>query len=802
MAVLTLAALLVLGALAGIIRETPAQGFSPMRSITGSLSRPVLHSVRTVIRPTLGIARDRAGAVVQLSQSVDNRFVLSVLADRTARIWDLEGGRQLGEVFAKGIVAGAFHPADDGSRGSGPQIVALLADGSLVAAHPDGAVRQMGPRIERLDPDTATVMSADSSTVAYRTVDGGWQWTVWRDGLTRPLPDAARDARPVLSRTGQSVAWRTARGSWAVLGARSGGRDVPVLLEGCTESIDVTAATFVPDASRLVLGDGSGSLCVWHLSGPRFRLLFAARALRGPVRAVALDRQGIRAAVAGADSEMVLWSLETGTRVASWEPGATPSALLLDSARRWVLAGGDAGTIGVWSAEGKTGLGRLISLRRGWGVVDRRGRFDVSRNGFDSLVWAAQEQTLPIGAFSESYFEPGLLAKLDEAAPFYLNAEVRDIAADGYVAPPGVALAPLSLRELDDRGRLTVTVRFEGRSRDSGITLRLYHNGKLVPASSADFGSGVARYRVTLLPGENEFEAVGVNPDGIEGRPAATSINLPERVPRASALHVVAVGIDEYGYPAWKLDYSRNDAETLAHTLYEEGRGLFGEVNATPLLDASASVFDIEHNLRRAVASGHDVLVVYLAGHGFAFQEGGEWEWYFLPFTNAWRAAGRQGEKIGDLIRQHGLSSRRLMDVLAEAGPRRVFLILDSCYSGAAVEALSASRSAEVNDAVAQKSLHRLGRVGGIHVLAATRANEEAVELLLEPHGALTYLVLEGLRGRGADGNLDGKVSVRELIDYAAREMPLLSQRLPDRQRIGQKPVGYSRGEDFALAGE
>jgi uncharacterized caspase-like protein len=224
-------------------------------------------------------------------------------------------------------------------------------------------------------------------------------------------------------------------------------------------------------------------------------------------------------------------------------------------------------------------------------------------------------------------------------------------------------------------------------------------------------------------------------------------------------------------------------------------------VSTTPLLDASASVFDIERHLLRPFPSDRDILVVYLAGHGYPVQEGEGWEWYFLPFTNAWRRAEGQGSSIPDLIRRHGLSSRRLMELLAETGPRRVFLILDSCYSGAAVEALSAPRSAEVNDAVAQKSLHRLGRVGGIHVLAATRADEEAVELLMEPHGALTYLVLEGLRGSGADGNRDGRVSVRELIDYAAREMPLLSQRLPDRQSIAQKPVGYSRGEDFALAG-
>ena len=41
----------------------------------------------------------------------------------------------------------------------------------------------------------------------------------------------------------------------------------------------------------------------------------------------------------------------------------------------------------------------------------------------DALLWAGEtaDQTLPMDAFSESYFEPGLLAKLDEDAPGFLN---------------------------------------------------------------------------------------------------------------------------------------------------------------------------------------------------------------------------------------------------------------------------------------------------------------------------------------------------------------------------------------------
>ena len=146
------------------------------------------------------------------------------------------------------------------------------------------------------------------------------------------------------------------------------------------------------------------------------------------------------------------------------------------------------------------------------------------------------------------------------------------------------------------------------------------------------------------------------------------------------------------------------------------------------------------------------------------------------------------------------------MHLLTHTRAQRVFLVLDACQSGAVAEAFetfaSPGRGGGLDDAVAQKSLRRMARVGGIHILAASRAHEDAKELQVVPHGALTYLVIEGIRG-AADGagdqTGDGQVSVREIVDYAAREMPALAHRLV-QEPISQIPVGYSRGSDFALA--
>ena len=104
-------------------------------------------------------------------------------------------------------------------------------------------------------------------------------------------------------------------------------------------------------------------------------------------------------------------------------------------------------------------------------------------------------------------------------------------------------------------------------------------------------------------------------------------------------------------------------------------------------------------------------------------------------------------------------------------------------------------------DAVAQKSLRRLARVGGIHVLAATRPREKAKETMTGGHGALTFLVLESIRGEAdgvGDHAADGQVSVQEIAKYTELEMPTLHQRLV-QDPITHVPTAYIGGADFAL---
>ena len=369
-----------------------------------------------------------------------------------------------------------------------------------------------------------------------------------------------------------------------------------------------------------------------------------------------------------------------------------------------------------------------------------------------------------------------------------------------YLAPPAVAIEPIDSSSTDAQGRARVRVRLQDPDYppDAVSEIRLYHNGKLVPVTTQGRKDRILDFAVRMLPGENTFRAVGVGPDGVEGPPAAATAAVAAAQPRLPRMQVVAIGINAYRGPLEELLSARNDAEAIVSALYDRGRGRFDDVTATTLLDSLASAPAIEQSIARGIrpqVMPEDILVVYFAGHGYAIEEEKGWEWYLLPYTDGWNAPTATRE----MIRHHGLSSRRLMDALTETEARRVFLILDSCRSGAVIEALATPEGRALDDAVGQKTLRRLARVGGIHILAASRADEDAAELNSVPHGALTYLVLEGMEG-AADDNGDRAISVQEIIGYASEEMPLLSHRLR-QESISQKPVGYSRGADFVLAG-
>ena len=799
-------AALLAGCIAAVWNPPPvdAQG---LRVLQGTMGRPIVGMGQRIaasrhfrVHPRLGIVRARAGSVTGLYPDRDHSLLFVVLGDGTARLWDLERGVQLGGAIGGGIVTAAVRGA-----GRSAEVIAVRRDGSSLMFHPDGTWRTFGAAIEGIDPAAVPVVSGDGGTMAFRASDARWYVRTASGGRIE-LPDAAPDASPTLSRDGSTLVYRATGGTMVAGRLLSRGIGLLGFPDGCARGTQVTAGVFAPDGERVVFGDALGNVCAWMLAGVAdpVRTFVLRRALPGPVHMLAPGRHGGRIAAGTPDGTIGVWSVSGRLEpIASLKLEASASRpLALDVRRGWGLTGEGNGTVGVYSLRAQAPIGRLISTTDGWAVLDARGRFDGSEPGIDALVWAGETlaQTLPVDAFSEGYFEPGLLAKLDELPSSLVNETVDDLPREGYVRPPAVEIEPIDVAAPDAGARVSITVRWESGYPQALLSeIRLYHNGKLAGQATPGTTGRAVRFQVRLSPGDNTFRALAVGPAGIEGRPATAVVEV-DATPSPPRMQVVAIGINDYLRPDFELLYAHNDAVSIASALSEQQRGRhFGEVEAVSLLDANARTRTIEEHLLERSLSPRDVLVVYFSGHGYALREENGWEWYLLPFTDAWNDRTTSRREFEAMVRRHGLASRRLMHLLMKSQAQRVFLVLDSCRSGTVVETMTLHGERAVDDAAGQKALRRVARVGGIHVLAASRAREDAVELQLTPHGALTYLVLEAIRGK-ADGNGDRAVSVREIIAYAGREMPYLARRLV-QEPISQKPVGYSRGVDFALAG-
>ena len=400
-----------------------AQGMRIFRPITRSAidQRRINEASRVslrVIRPRLDIAPDKVAApVAALGLSDDHNLMVSLLQDGTVRLWDLDRGVQLGGVEGDGIVAVGLSGA-----GRRTQAIGLRRDGDLIALLPVesglGTIAVSGVS----QVTSPAVLSADGNTLVVKIFD---IWHLLRGGRAYELGNAARDFQPILSRDGIQLAYRLTSGEIATAPVIGQGLGASVPIDDCQEGIPVTVGAFEPDARFVVLGDEQGNVCLKRIPGPGERFqnpLGSRRGHSSAVRAVTVDRDGSHFATYDGTGEVRVWSaMPSMGLVTSFALGAGHTgAIALDSRRRWILAGKANGTTGIYSYTDSevSEIASLISLSdNNWMILDRKGRFDGPQGGGDALVWAGETlaETLPVNAFTERYFEPGLLAKLDDA---------------------------------------------------------------------------------------------------------------------------------------------------------------------------------------------------------------------------------------------------------------------------------------------------------------------------------------------------------------------------------------------------
>lgn len=288
------------------------------------------------------------------------------------------------------------------------------------------------------------------------------------------------------------------------------------------------------------------------------------------------------------------------------------------------------------------------------------------------------------------------------------------------------------------------------------------------PASSAAADPVVAdkplvlEREVALVPGANPIEIRAYNTAGVYGKLTVT-LMVPDApgggapaapVKPPTRLWLVSVGVNDYANDANDLAFAVPDARSVAAEIGTRAGPFYDSVEVVELYDQDATRPALETTLSGLAddVSGEDSLILYLAGHGLATDQG----LYQFLTPEAYTTEG-----------ETGLDQNRLVELLGEIRAGRKMVFLDTCHGGAfEVGTISGNLYNET----------------GNFILAAAASQEEALDSYDGNNGVFAHAILSGLRGYAAVGR-ERTVSALTLGEFVREEVSHLAAEKGHAQR-------------------
>jgi len=225
----------------------------------------------------------------------------------------------------------------------------------------------------------------------------------------------------------------------------------------------------------------------------------------------------------------------------------------------------------------------------------------------------------------------------------------------------------------------------------------------------------------------------------------------------------LVIGIQDYANDQLNLRYAVNDAQSIYELMVDKKCGMFERKNVNLLLNNDATKQNIWRalsKLKRKVTHS-DTVWIYYAGHAAAEDDDMYWVTHDANINDLFGTA---------------LGNNEISKVLQKIVPQRLFMFLDCCHAAAMSAKTNLTRSSlNLQDLFA--SYQGYGRV----TIASSDGNQTSLELADHGHGAFTYHLVEGMRGK-ADIDENGIVTADELWKY-----------LKDKVNKSSQKAGYSQ---------
>lgn len=517
-----------------------------------------------------------------------------------------------------------------------------------------------------------------------------------------------------------------------------------------------------------------GEIRAWDIStGEQVRIFEA----RGIGNTIALSPKNRYLLAPDSYNSVALWDFSTGKKIHRFEI-EDAVAVTFSPDGRYAISGNSSETIKIWNVETGKEIAVMNSFGDGeWVVITPEGYFNASPNAARHIKIQIGGNAYSIDHFYERFYNPGLIVKKLTGKETVMAYDIRK----GVATPPTVLIKSPTSGGSYDKEAVEIVV--EARDAGGGVDeVRLYHNECVV----GEFGKGIAlkkpsqdkvekRYKITLIPGENTFRAVGFSKDRTEGRPHEIVVRYTGAGKKAE-LYLVTVGINDYKNSTMQLNYAVADAAGMKTFFEQKSQGLFNKVHIKEIYNADATKEKIKKVLSELRVKEQDVVLLYLSGHGQTIGD----EWYFICYDVVY-------PEKDDHVKEKGISSTEMTQMVRNIPALKKSIFIDACESGGVLVALA--RGVAERRAIAQ-----LARSTGTHVIAASTGKQIAYENVQLGHGIFTYTLLQGLKGE-AEGR-DKTVTVRGLITYIEGALPEMSVK---HGQDPQYPVVDSRGQDFPL---
>jgi WD40 repeat protein/uncharacterized caspase-like protein len=785
--------------------------FSPDgKTVAGGRADSTVELWEVATGKNLRVLSGHADMVHSIAFSRDGKVLASGSLDKTVKLWEVASGKELrtlsghnGQVFAVAI-------SPDGqvlASGSGDSTVKLWdpAAGREIRAltnHGDPSNPDTGypERVNTvaISPNGKVLASGSDVTVKL--------WDVASGKLLRTLAESSRTQRGTspfvvaFSPDGQVLAsgaddsvmlWDVATGK--LIGTLKGGPD------------SVSRVAFSPDG-KIVAGAVGDKVKLWEVVTSK-----EVRTLTGHTQGVtslAFSADGQTLATGSQDNTVKLWEIATGREVCTLfghSNGVFAVSFRPDG--RALFTASEDGSVRLWSI-GQTSRQERCALYAfadgSWVAVDPEGRYDASNGGdVEGLHWVVGNEPIALRQFKEGYYEPGLLAKL-------LGFEKERLRAVPALAdlklPPEVRLDPIPAGS----ARLSIHLKDQG----GGIgPVEVYINHKLAKVVAEPPGFNPNQPGATLTvelpqepaaPGQsNAVEVVARTARrDLQSRGAALNWVAPgAKETGRPQFYAVVAGISDYAEPRLHLHFAAKDAVDAAHALVIAAKRLFGEnrVHVTLLSSDATTAADLPaprpatksefHAVFQKIlreAKPEDVVVIYLSGHGVAFQgEKAESQYGYL--TQDARTTDLAGSPfLADWV----VTGDDLSKWIQNSKAQKQMLILDTCAAGAAAKQLTEAMRASADQI---RAIERLKDRSGFHILMGCAANRVSYETSQYGQGLLTYALLEGMKGAALRESQF--VDVSRLLQYARDRVPQLAQQI--HLGLQEPQISARRGDSF-----